>query len=201
MVNCDDIHGGSLAAKHLIGLGHRQIAHLRGTDEVTTTGGRELGFLRALQDHGIEPRPEYIVTAGFDWRTGMAAMEKLLDLPKSQRPTAVFCSNDLCAEGAIRAIRARGLSVPEDIAIVGFDDTWFASMVRPALTSVRMPIKEMGQTAAKMLMDRIEGESIDNTRPILPVSLTVRHSCGFVSAMSKDGTAALHPNFNREIIS
>jgi LacI family transcriptional regulator len=190
VVNCDDTNGGYLAGQHLVGLGHRQIAHLRGANDVSTTSGREFGFLRALKESGVEPRKEHMVTAGFDWRSGMHAMEKLLSLPERQRPTAVFCANDLCAEGAIRAIRAKGLTVPDDIAVVGFDDTWFATMVRPALTTVRMPIKEMGQTAARMLMDRIEGELVEDTRPVLPVSLTIRYSCGLVSAMSHDETSA-----------
>lgn len=196
VVNCDDFRGGQLAAEHLIELGHRRIGHLAGNPDVSTSGAREAGFRSAMAAAGLDVPDESVVVAGFDWRMGVTGMTRLLDLPAEQRPTAVFCANDLCAEGAIRAIHARGLEVPNDVAVVGFDDTWFASMVRPALTSVKMPIQEMGGLAARMVIDRIEQQPILSKQPVLPVSLTVRHSCGSTAALTREGTTPFHPVFH-----
>jgi LacI family transcriptional regulator len=177
-VNADEFAGGRLAAEHLLTLGHRRIAHLTGNPEVATAEPRRRGYLAALEEAGIAPDPALIVPANFDWTAGYAAMARLLDLPSDRRPTAVFAANDLCAEGALRAILERGLRVPEDIALVGYDDTWFAARTRPPLTTVRMPIEEMSALAARLLIAAVERREIPDRRPLLPVSLTVRESCG-----------------------
>jgi LacI family transcriptional regulator len=174
-VNADDYRGGCLAAEHLLSLGHRRIVHLSGNEDAVTTAPREQGYRDTMTAAGCEP---WVINAGFDWTGGQAVMDQLLDLPHSQRPTAVFAANDLCAEGAMRAIKARGLRIPDDIAIVGFDDTWFATMTQPALTTVRMPIPEMGALAARMLIDLLDGKTDFPEQVVLPVSLTVRQSCG-----------------------
>lgn len=185
-VNADDYTGGRLAAEHLISLGHRRIAHLVGSTGVMTTSPRRRGFCDALGDAGVKVYQELLVPAGFDWRMGMTATERLLNRPSKDLPTAIFAANDLCAEGAIRAIRAAGLSVPDDIAVVGYDDTWFATLTQPPLTTVHMPIAEMGELAAGMLIARLEGETDLEPQPILPVSLTIRQSCGACSAAFAD---------------
>jgi LacI family transcriptional regulator len=190
-VNSDDYQGGRLAAEYLIGLGHQRIAHLRGAIDINTSAPRERGFRDALERAGIEIDPRLIIQAGFDWKVGYQAMAKLLNLPQGQRPTAVFAANDLCAEGAMRAIRENELRIPEDISIVGFDDTRFASMTQPPLTTVHMPIAEMGATAARMLIDRIEGRDVADPNPFLPVSFTVRHSCGPVAAAHSLGSTKI----------
>lgn len=187
-VNSDDYRGGQLAAEHLISLGHRRIAHLRGRSDVNTSAGRQQGFEDSLRGAGIPVDPRYVVQAGFNWQIGYQSMRSLLDLPQAERPTAIFAANDLCAEGAMRAIREHELRIPEDIAIVGFDDTRFASMTQPPLTSVHMPITEMGATAARMLIERLEGHEPANPNPILPVFLTVRNSCGASAALETPGT-------------
>lgn len=187
-VNSDDYTGGRIAAQHLIGLGHRRIAHLMGSRDVTTSGPRSRGFRDALEEAGVEVHEELFVQSGFDWRMGLAATESLLQLGSRQLPTAIFAANDLCAEGAMRAIRAAGLSVPDDIAVVGYDDTWFATLTQPPLTTVHMPIDEMGELAARMLIARLEGNTSIDPQPTLPVSLTVRHSCGAHSASIDNGT-------------
>jgi LacI family transcriptional regulator len=181
-VNSDDYTGGRIAAHHLVSLGHKRIAHLVGSPDVITTEPRCKGFRDGLEDAGVRVRNELIVQSGFDWRMGMAATQGLLQNGLRHMPTAIFAANDLCAEGAIRAIRAAGLSVPDDIAVVGYDDTWFATLTQPPLTTVHMPIEEMGELAARMLIARLEGDTSIDPQPTLPVSLTVRQSCGACSA-------------------
>jgi DNA-binding LacI/PurR family transcriptional regulator len=177
-VNADDFTGGRLATEHLIRLGHRRIAHLSGIPSVATTHQRLCGYLAALEAVGIAPNPDYLVPGGFDTHIGYRSMMQLLDLPPETRPTAVFAANDQCAEGAIRAVRERGLNVPGDMAVVGYDDTWFAVMTHPKLTSVHMPIYALGTLATQMLIALVEGREPAERQPVLPVSLNVRESCG-----------------------
>lgn len=181
-INADEFAGGKLATEHLIGLGHRRIAHIAGASTVVTTAPRREGYLAALDGAGIAGDPELIVGHGFDYKNGQAGMERLLDLPARRRPTAVFAANDLSAEGAMRVLLQRGMSVPDDISVVGYDDTWFAEMTKPRLTSIHMPIYEMGVLAAQMLIAMAEGREIAERHPILPVSLTVRESTCAVSS-------------------
>jgi LacI family transcriptional regulator len=187
-VNSDDYTGGRMAAEHLVSLGHKRIAHLMGSPDVVTSQPRARGFRDALNDAGIEVREELIVQSGFDWRLGMESTRQLLARGSRAMPTAIFAANDLCAEGAIRAIRAAGLSVPNDVAVVGYDDTWYATLTEPPLTTVHMPIDEMGEMAARMLIARLEGDKSIDPQPVLPVSLTVRHSCGAQKPLFVDGT-------------
>lgn len=177
-VNASDYEGGLLGANHLLSLGHEKILMLHGGDSISTNQPRLQGYKDALIRSGKPVNESMIVQAGFDWRPGFEAMTAVLDRPRREWPTAVFAINDLCAAGAIRAIRARGLSVPDDIAIVGFDDTWFTTTTQPMLTSVRMPIKELGALATRMLANEVEGNPPAERHPVLGVSLTIRNSCG-----------------------
>ncbi len=195
-VNSDDHEGGLLATRHLIGLGHRRIAHLVGSDEISTSPERLNGYRQALAEAGLELDPKLVVPAGFDWRRGYMATKILLELPRAEQPTAIFAANDLCAEGAIRALREAGRTVPEDVAVVGYDDTWFASMTHPALTTVRMPIAEMGALAVRMLVDLVEGRPVDTPHPVLPVSLTVRNSCGAATAATTSSPHSINEDNN-----
>jgi len=178
VVNADERAGGRLATEHLLGLGHTRIAHMMGWTDVATAEPRRDGYVAALREAGIEPDPALIVPANFDRSGGYAAMQALLALPKKQRPTAVFAANDLCAEGALRAMEENGLSAPGDMALVGYDDSWLCDMTRPKLTSVRMPVYEMSVLATQMLISLVEGKEVSERQPVLPVSLTVRESCG-----------------------
>jgi DNA-binding LacI/PurR family transcriptional regulator len=178
IINADDFTGGRLATEHLLRLGHRRIAHLTGDPRIATTTPRRQGYLAALEAAGIVPDPALHQPGSFTWHTGYAEMARLLDLAPAQRPTAVFAANDLSADGALSLLRERGLRVPDDIALVGYDDTWYATMTQPTLTSVHMPIYEMGMLAAQMLIALVEGREVPDRQPVLPVSLTVRESCG-----------------------
>lgn len=175
-VNADELTGGLLATRHLIALGHRRIAHFAGNEDVPTARPRREGYEAALRSAGIPVDPALMITSGFGWRHGYAAMQELLALPEATRPTAIFAVNDLCAEGALRLMNERGLRVPEDFSLVGYDGTWYATLVRPPLTSVYMPIAEMAAQAVRMLIELIEGREVAERQPVLPVHLVVRDS-------------------------
>ncbi|HEV2471737.1 MAG TPA: LacI family DNA-binding transcriptional regulator [Chthonomonadales bacterium] len=175
-VNADDEKGGLLATRHLISLGHRRIAHLAGQPQVATSAPRTRGYFNALLEAGIPRDDDLVLTAGFTEGDGIRGMKRLLELPATKRPTAVFACNDLCARGALNASQAAGLSVPDDMAIVGFDDTWFAPLLQPSLTTVRMPTYEMAVLATRMLIDLVNGKEPEEKQPVLPVSLSIRES-------------------------
>lgn len=177
-VNSDDYRGGRIATQHLVGLGHRRIAHLAGRTEVVTSGPRRQGYLDVLAEAGLEADPAWLVAGDFDRATGYDSTRRLLELPERRRPTALFAANDLSAHGAIEAAFDAGLRVPEDVAVVGYDDTWYATVTRPMLTSVGMDVVGIGRCAAETLISFLEGDGEASRHSVLPVSLTVRESCG-----------------------
>lgn len=177
VVNSNDYEGGRLATQHLLDLGHRRIAHISGNPDVTTTPARRQGYLDALTDAGIEPDPRLLIQGGFSRDGGVEATRHLLGL-RAGRPTAVFCANDLCAHGALQAAQTKGVLVPEQLAVVGYDDTWYSTMTQPPLTTVNMAIETMGARAARLLIAQVEGQPTSERQPVLPVSLTIRESCG-----------------------
>ncbi len=181
-VDSDDYQGGLIATRHLLGLGHRRIAHLAGKPDVPTTEPRRQGYVDALSEAGIASDEELCRPGDFNRATGYTSASRLMRLPADRRPTAIFAANDLSAHGAIDAIHDAGLKTPEDVAVVGYDDTWYATVVRPALTSVRMDVAAIGGRAAELIIDLLDGvEGPQRTSTVLPVSLTVRDSCGAVS--------------------
>jgi len=171
-VRPDDEHGAFEATKHLIARGHRAIAMVDGPEGSGTS--RREGYLRALSQAGIPPVPDPVRS---DWtRAGGATILPTL-LASSPRPSAVFCSNDLSAIGVIDAARERGLDVPADLAVVGFDDIEEAAMTTPPLTTVRNPAFETGEAAGRLLGDRMAGSFRGPARAVkLPASLIVRAS-------------------------
>jgi LacI family transcriptional regulator len=148
--------GVRLMVKHLLGLGHRKLAIIEGKAGFKSTEVRKRGFETALHEAGVRIRPEWVVRGEYTVESGLAAMRKLLSLPPERRPTAVFCSNDQMALGAMKAAAEAGLRVPDDISVAGFDDDAFAAYVTPALTTVRRPIVEMSRLAAEHLLHAIE---------------------------------------------
>ena len=177
-VNADEFTGGKLATNHLIGLGHRRIAHLFGAPHIATSAPRREGYLSALRAVGITADPSLIVPAEFTAPGGYSAMKALLNLPKKLWPTAVFAGNDMSAQGAMQAIVEHGLSIPNDIAIVGYDDSQTALIVQPQLTSVHLPVYDMSLLAMKLLTSLVAKDEIVERQPVLRVSLTIRQSCG-----------------------
>lgn len=177
-VDSDDFAGALTATRHLLGLGHRRIAHLAGRAGISTTAPRLEGYKAGLREAGIEFDPGLCLRGDFNRADGYASTIELLNRQLRTRPTAIFAANDLSAHGALDAIHDAGLSTPGDIAVVGYDDTWYATVARPALTTVQMSVSALGERAAAMLIDSIESGSIEEPHAVLPTSLTVRESCG-----------------------
>lgn len=173
-VNSDDYEGARLAMDHLLRLGHRRIAHLHGNLDILSSLPRVQAYRDALQAAGVEFDPELLADGGFSRSVARDSMRRLLD---ARRPTAVFAANDLSAHGVLDALAERGLRTPEDVSVVGYDDTWYASVTDPPLTSVRTDVDGTGRRAADLLIDALEGK-VEEAHPVLPVSLTVRRSTG-----------------------
>lgn len=183
-VSADNLTGGFEATQHLIDLGHRRIGFIGATLSNRSSLKRMQGYLNALEAHGIEI-DERLITGrkeavsevpGYSTeKMGYEGMKRLLSLPNP--PTAVFARNDFTAVGAMTATKEAGLSIPDDIAIVGFDDIPLAVHTSPALTTVRQPMRLQGQLAAEMLLKRITSdESVDSDERILNCELIIRGS-------------------------
>lgn len=174
-VEVDDVRGAHVAIAHLISLGHRRIGFIGCPDRPRSNARRYQGYLEALRDHGLLFDESLAVvgpTAGGDLEQGEAAMALLLDL--RQPPTAVFCYNDITAIGALRLGHQRGIAVPQQVSLVGFDDVREASLVTPALTTVSQPRYRMGRAAAAMLIALLGGEVAHDT--VIVPQLVIRES-------------------------
>ena len=172
----DDYAGAVAAVEHLIGLGHRCIAHIAGSDEMSTGHTRRRGYLDAIRRHHLPAPPDMVVHGSFREPGGYQGMRRLLNLP--QRPTAVFAVNDLAAVGAIRAIEEAGLQVPRDISVIGFNDLSAAVGTARLLTTVRLPLHDMGKAAAEHLLAQITGNMAAREPVVIPVELVIRQSTG-----------------------
>ncbi|GAA3240762.1 LacI family DNA-binding transcriptional regulator [Dactylosporangium siamense] len=168
--------GGLVATEHLIGLGHRRIGMIGGPREFWSTRARVEGYRAALGGAGL-PADERLIRYGtFSEPGGLEHTHTLLDL--AEPPTAIFCGNDEQAVGALRAALDRGLRVPQDLSLVGFDDIPVARWLSPALTTVRQPLEAMAAAAVRMLARQVEGTALDTHRVELSTSLVVRESSG-----------------------
>jgi DNA-binding LacI/PurR family transcriptional regulator len=172
----DNVRGAAEATEHLIALGHRRIGYLEGKQGVSTTRERLEGYRTALADRGIESDPALIVAGDSRPESGRRLAAKLLEMP--DRPTALLVGNGMMAIGALEAIHARGLRIPDDIAVVGYDDMPWALAVTPALTVVRQPGYELGSRAMELLRQRISEPERSITTVMLQPELVVRGSCG-----------------------
>jgi LacI family transcriptional regulator len=173
-VGSDDLVGGRLATQHLLSLGHVRIGHLAGQSTVSTGVLRRRGFQAAMGDAGVPAGPELQVEAGFVEEGGMRAMERLLAL--DQPPTAVFAVTDMVAVGAYSVARRAGLRVPEDLAVIGYNDIPLAGRLIPGLTTVHVPIHEFGSAAARLLLDQIANGHGTPKRVVYTPELVVRGS-------------------------
>jgi LacI family transcriptional regulator, repressor for deo operon, udp, cdd, tsx, nupC, and nupG len=174
-VSIDNISSARKATEHLIYLGHRRIGFISGPLNVILSRDRLKGFRQAMAQHGI-PVESYLIQEGdFSFESGYNMMMKFLAL--DQPPTAVFAANDEMAIGAIKAIKSKGLRVPDDISIVGFDDIQFASIYEPALTTISQPMFEIGKKAMELLIKLINKDKLEKSQYILEDQLVIRETC------------------------
>jgi LacI family transcriptional regulator len=174
VVRCDSELGAYRLTRLLLDLGHRQIAMLTGPKGVSTAEDRAAGFLRGMREAGLAPQLTY---GSFTQESGVAMARKALTVQPC--PTALIAGNNFIAIGALRAIRDTGLEVPEDVALVGFDDLPAAMLIEPFLTVADQPAYEMGRQAAELLFKRLSGEQVDPPHEVLlPINLIVRASSG-----------------------
>ncbi|MFI7127163.1 LacI family DNA-binding transcriptional regulator [Nonomuraea sp. NPDC050153] len=173
-VGSTNFAGGLAATRHLLSLGHRRIAYVGGPATAACNQARLHGYRAALEAEGAPVVPEYVRTGQFRYHDGLLGGAAVLDLP--QAPTAIFAGCDEVALGVMEAARARGLRIPEDISVVGYDDTQVARMAAPPLTTVRQPLREMGGVALRTALRLAAGEKIDSHHVELATGLVVRGS-------------------------
>jgi LacI family transcriptional regulator len=166
--------GADQAVRHLLGLGHRRIAAITGPRGRMATEERLRGYYAAMAGAGVLPDAQLVAESNFKVEGGFDAAARLLELP--DRPTAIFAFNDPLAIGAMRAARSRGLRVPEEVSIVGFDDTIEAQFVTPGLTTVRQPLTEMGRMAVSLLVRLLENQAHATLHVELATTLVIRGS-------------------------
>lgn len=176
-VDVDNVQGAMAAVEHLISLGHQRIGMITNAPLAYTASQQRLeGYRKALEGAGLPYDERLIQQGNFSEESGQGAMEVLLTLPEP--PTAVFVASDMVAMGALRTIRQWALRVPEDIAVVGFDDITAARFITPALTTVQVPTFGLGWAAAELLIRIIEQDNPHEVHVLLDTELVVRESSG-----------------------
>jgi LacI family transcriptional regulator len=173
----DSVGGAQQLVEHLISLGHRRIGMILESDDVSTARDRRRGYVQALENAGLPLDAALVVRSTVDPRGGFSGMQELLRM--EDRPSAVFTVNNLVALGAIEAVRAEGLEVPDDVALVCFDDIEYASRLYPFLTVMMQPAETFGTLGTQLLLERIDGRQPEGDRVVvLPGTFVVRRSSG-----------------------
>ena len=176
-VHIDNFAAADEATRHLIGLGHQRIAFVSGPEGSLVTRDRERGFRAAMHDNGLAVDEDHLCRAPLSTEGGAAAAVELLCC--DPRPTAAFCANDEMALGAMHVFQRAGLRIPEDISVMGFDDTRYAAIAAPPLTTVAQPANEIGRRVAARIIAEIEGTANDSDRiQTLGHRLVIRQSTG-----------------------
>lgn len=173
-VTINNVDAAYHATNHLLKLGHRDVAFISGPENMSTSRFRQLGYQQAMRDAGR--LATQIVSGNFRQDGGYDAMQVLIK--EVHRPTAIVVANNLMTLGAIQCIHEHGLAIPEDIAVVGFDDMPWAATIQPPLSVIAQPTFEMGTVAAKLLLDRIQNPDHPIQRITLETQLIIRKSCG-----------------------
>ncbi len=173
-VTTDNFQGGLLATQHLLANGHKLIGCITGPSNLTPSAERVTGYRNALQGAGISLDETLIIRGDFHAASGYTAGLKLLQ--HHPRPTAIFVCNDMMAIGTLRAASQLGLKVPDDLAIVGFDDIELSSYTTPLLSTVSQPKQEIGQMTVNLIIERINNPSLPPRRNVLPTRLVIRES-------------------------
>lgn len=179
-ITVDNYKGAYAATRHLLELGHRRIGMIAGRRDIPVGQLRLDGYRSALRDYGISFDPNLVVPGDFRFASGMEGAERLLAL--DPRPTAIFASNDLMAIGVFHVATRQGLRIPDDLSIIGFDDTPEAALACPPLTTMRQPLRTMGEMAADLICRLLDDETVDQKRFIIETELIVRSSTGRPSA-------------------
>jgi LacI family transcriptional regulator len=173
----DNYIGAQKVVTHLIQHGHDRIAIIKGSDENYEASERLRGYRAALQSGGCNALPALEIEGDFSEESGYAVVNRILSM--KPEPTAIFASNDSMAIGAIKALHDRGIAIPDDVALVGFDDIPIVRYMKPALTTVNVPIHEMGKLAVEKLIQAVEGKNNHTKeRIVFPTKLVIRESCG-----------------------
>ena len=172
----DDFYGATVAVQHLIGLGHRRIAYINGPEGWHSAQRRLAGYNDTMAAHQFASDPSYVQPGDWEYESGYQAALNLLKL--SDTPTAIFAANDLMALGAINALQDHDLIVPKQVAVVGYDNRDFAKIVRPRITTVSMPVYEMGRTAADLLVKQITEGRQETDEIRVKGKLYIRETCG-----------------------
>jgi len=173
-VDVDDVAGAGMVMKHLLGLGHRRIAHLMGHANLISATTRRDIYVRCLANAGIELHPEYLLPGLYQEQSGYENTRRLLALP--EQPTAIFAGNDEIAFGAMDAARERGVSVPGHLSLVGVDDRPLTRYLTPPLTTLRQPFDKVGEEATRLLLRRVAGEAVPTVMHLFMPELLVRGS-------------------------
>ena len=190
-VKTDNPYAAELATRHLVGMGHSRIGHIRGPAGNVLTGEREAGFVRALTLAGLSVRPEWVFEGDFGMDRGLAAADRFVAL--GERPTAIFAANDETAIGFMSGLRRHGVECPRDVSVVGFDDLAVAPHFWPPLTTMRQPREALGRLAAEALIDLIEGQPRSRVPPriVLSSEIIVRGSTARLVATAGQNPLAL----------
>ncbi len=173
-VDVDNVAGAHTAVAHLVRLGYSRIATITGSLDSPAAVARKQGYLNALRDRGVPIDESLIVIGDFTEISGYEAMRRLLP----QKPDAVFVASDMMALGALRALREAGITVPDDVALVGYDDLPQAATADPPLTTIRQPIQRFGILAVEILVDILNNGLEPPRRIVMPTELVIRASCG-----------------------
>jgi LacI family transcriptional regulator len=201
-IGIDNVSSACEATRYLLSLGHRRIGHILGPADFLCAKERYEGLCRALREAGVEPDPRLVWQGDFTLDGGRACAHQIFSLPPEERPSAIFAANDQTAFGLMEVAPQYGVRIPEDLALIGFDDMLLAEFSRPGLTTVRQPLREMGATACKLLLSLVDpknypfehtGETFSGTgeggsknlRLLLPTKLIVRESCGAAQSVSR----------------
>lgn len=176
-VSVDNVQAAQNAVSHLLSLGRKRIGTITGALDNVDGQDRLVGYRNALEMAGVPYDPALVAEGRFTHQSGIVGARKLI----RENVDAIFAANDITAIGAIQAIKEAGLRVPEDIAVIGFDDLPSSVQITPQLTTVRQPIQQKGITATSLLLDLIEGKIEGPQHILLPTQLIIRQSCGTIT--------------------
>jgi len=186
-VKIDNFRGGYIATEYLLNLGHSVILFIQGVPYIDSSKERFNGYKRALKDNKIKFSPDFILNGDFTVDSGYLSMKKYLE-ECDLNFTAIFAANDQMAIGAIKALNDKGISVPDEVSIVGFDDSYISPYVIPPLTTIKQRREEMGRVAAELLLDKISSQNKKERTPrqiIIPVELIKRESAIPISSKQR----------------